>query len=184
MPVSISPAHIADQHWRAITAPDAEGSRQQRWPALRIAPLIVGAALASLGFRIAPEHIGSLLGALAIFAGLLFNVLVMLFTVRPEEDNDRMNRQAKLARRNVFYHTQYAILQAVVAILALSAMLIGTSGWSSAAPPLSLIEASEAILFAASFALHSVIFWALTDFLVTALLVLRGMDILLGRSFR
>lgn len=113
--------------------------------------------------------ISVMITALSIFAGLLINVLILIYTVsqRPQASGDQIETQrAELERRflrEIFANLSFAILMAVLCVILLVAVIFFTGNVAA------VLSALVAML--------------IVDFLLTLLMSLKRIHILLTNRF-
>jgi hypothetical protein len=136
-------------------------------------PLIVAVAIALANITLSTSAIGILIGALSILAGLLINVLVLLYTVKEVGPTETENEEQRTLIREVNANLLYAITIAVIDIVALCILpLIKGLGIPAAIKgPLDDVW-SGAIIF------------ILGNFILTLLMALKRLKVLLDLRFK
>lgn len=116
------------------------------------------AILASIiGFHIKDDYVGTLISAFAIFSGLLFNVLVLIYSITdtgPEKDEVRERLISQ-----TFANISFSVMSCLVAVMLLSILLF-VQGLAQA-----IVE--------------SLVYFIGLNFMLTMLMVLKRMHILM-----
>ncbi|MBB5041944.1 hypothetical protein [Shinella fusca] len=124
-------------------------------------PIAVAVGSAVAGFHIPDGHVGTLISAFAIFGGLLFNVLVLIYSFSSGEEEPDPVRE-ELVQQS-FANISFAVMSSLLAVMLLVVLLfVGGIGQI-------IIEA--------------VIYFVGLNFLLTMLMVLKRMHILLRGKF-
>jgi hypothetical protein len=125
------------------------------------AAFAIGAAAAC--FHIPDSHVGTLISAFAIFGGLLFNVLVLIYSFSASDpDAVDADVRARLVQQS-FANISFAVMSSLLAVMLL-VLLLFVNGIVQ-----SIIEA--------------LIYFIGLNFLLTMLMVLKRMHILLRGKF-
>lgn len=120
-------------------------------------PLIAAIGAVLLGFHIPNAHIGTLISAFAIFGGLLFNVLVLIYSFSSGE-NQRDESGQRLVRQS-FGNISFAVMSSLLAVVLLVVLLFSSGAFQM------IIE--------------GLIYFIGINFLLTMLMVLKRIHILL-----
>jgi hypothetical protein len=130
-----------------------------------VVPLGLGIGLATLDFRLNATTANGLITALAVFAGLLFNLLVLVHgLLRAATDTPRFKEERQLIRE-IYANISFAILISLGAIIVLLACLFPGPRWA-------WITGSIAAYF------------LIGNFLLTLLMVLRRVHTVLKLEFK
>jgi hypothetical protein len=121
------------------------------------------AALGSIffGFHIPNTHIGTLISAFAIFGGLLFNVLVLIYSFSSGENRRDENGQ-RLVRQS-FANISFAVMSSLLAVILLVILLFSSGVFQI------IVE--------------GMIYFVGINFILTMLMVLKRIHILLRANF-
>ena len=84
-------------------------------------PIVVATVSALAGFHVPDAHVGTLISAFAIFGGLLFNVLVLIYSFSSGEDNPDPVRE-KLVQQS-FANISFAVMSSLLAVMLLVLLL-------------------------------------------------------------
>ncbi|WP_155257438.1 hypothetical protein [Rhizobium leguminosarum] len=124
-------------------------------------PAMIAGVCWYLKLPIKDEHVGTLVSVFAIFGGLLFNILVLIYSFadRSEDPTDVRSRLVLQAFANI----SYSVLLCLVAVVLLTALLFATGQLQA------LIEA--------------LIYFVLCNFFLTMLMVLKRVHVLLREKF-
>jgi putative flippase GtrA len=142
-----------------------EGTKKTSWGDIGLMiglPICVALIAVLGGFKIGEQNIGTLISVFAIFAGLLFNVLVLIYsfsdgsTGKPDDVRSRLLAQC-------FANISYTILLALLTVVALTAMIFVTG-------PLEMV-------------IEGMVVAAIINFLLSLLMVLKRMHVLLRNKF-
>lgn len=90
-------------------------------------PVVLGALVYLVGVRVSDNAIDVLTNALAILAGLLFNLLVMLQTIKWPDEHPQKRSLLELATQS-YHNIAYAIIVSLVALVLLVVSANYTSG--------------------------------------------------------
>nr|WP_314095178.1 hypothetical protein [uncultured Shinella sp.] len=124
-------------------------------------PVVVAIGSAIAGFHVPDEHVGTLISAFAIFGGLLFNVLVLIYSFSSGAETPDVIRE-KLVQQS-FANISFAVMTSLLAVMLLVLLLfVGGLGQS-------IVE--------------SIIYFVGLNFILTMLMVLKRMHILLRGKF-
>jgi hypothetical protein len=85
-------------------------------------PLLVAAGAYFFGFKIRDNHVGTLISVFAIFAGLLFNVLVLIYSFSDSDLDGQKTLRDELLRQS-FSNISYSIVLALFTVFVLTAVL-------------------------------------------------------------
>lgn len=96
-------------------------------------PAIIAIGAAAASFHIPDNHVGTLISAFAIFGGLLFNVLVLIYSFSVGDSADDQVR-ARLVQQS-FSNISFSVMSSLLAVILL-VLLLFVSGLGQ-----SLIEA-------------------------------------------
>lgn len=124
-------------------------------------PLAVAVGSAVAGFHVPDSHVGTLISAFAIFGGLLFNVLVLIYSFSAGDEEEDVLRE-RLVQQS-FANISFAVMSSLLAVMLLVVLLF-VSGIGQ-----TIIEA--------------LIYFVGLNFLLTMLMVLKRMHILLRGKF-
>lgn len=124
-------------------------------------PIAISTAAAIACFHIPDNHVGTLISAFAIFGGLLFNVLVLIYSFSAGDPEDTVRE--KLVHQS-FSNISFAVMASLFAVMLLVVLLF-VSGVAQ-----SVVEA--------------LIFFTGINFLLTMLMVLKRMHVLLRGKFK
>jgi hypothetical protein len=129
-----------------------------------VLPVLVGGGMAAVDVLLKGSTADGLLSALAIFAGLLFNLLILIHgLLRSATDAPRFREEKRLIQE-IYANISYAILVSLVAIVVLVACLFPGPRWA--------------------WVVGSTTTYALIiNFLLTMLMVLRRVHIVLRLEF-
>lgn len=136
-------------------------------------PLAVAAAIAAADITLSTTAIGILIGALSILAGLLINVLVLLYTVKEVGPTETDNLEQRTLIREVNTNLLYAITIAVIDIVLLCILPL-ISGLDI---PFTIRGPLESIWIGA-------IVFILGNFILTLLMALKRLKVLLDLRFK
>jgi hypothetical protein len=84
-------------------------------------PAMVSVCLGFVGFNIKDEYIGTLISAFAIFSGLLFNVLVLIYSVR--DDRAEVDCVRERLVNQTFANVSFSVMTCLLAVVLLSILL-------------------------------------------------------------
>ncbi len=126
-------------------------------------PLAVGVASYLLGFCIEDKHIGTLVGAFSIFAGFLFNVIVLIYGFNPPDADTESAADQKTLLSQTFANISFSVLVSILIVVVLLLCLFAGGKWQ-------LIGSSVFMALAANFSL-------------SLLMVLKRIYVLLGLKF-
>lgn len=150
-------------------------SRRIRWDDVVIhlaVPLVSGIIAFLVKARFVSDSAAVAITALSVFVGLLFNLLVLLSTLRLANRGSLHFQKAVHLSGQILVNLEYAILSAFAAIAVLAPMVV------SITIPASLVRLNEM-----ASRLQSALFIALVaSFAVTLLMVLRRMHIAMLRN--
>ena len=98
-------------------------------------PLALGALSFFVGFELMPDAVTVLIAALAVFSGLLVNVLVLIYSLTDaavQSGRNELPRSQERLRflKEVFANLSFAILVAVFCILLLSWLIFVRGAWA------------------------------------------------------
>lgn len=98
-------------------------------------PLALGALSFLIGFQLRADDVTVLIAALAVFSGLLVNVLVLIYSladaaVRSERNEAARSQERLRFLKEVFANLSFAILVAVFCILMLSWLIFVRGAWA------------------------------------------------------
>lgn len=124
-------------------------------------PALIAISAAAASFHIPDSHVGTLISAFAIFGGLLFNVLVLIYSFSAHDRPDDQLRK-RLVEQS-FANISFAVMSSLIAVMLL-VLLLFVSGLAQ-----TLVEA--------------LIYFVGLNFLLTMLMVLKRMHILLRGKF-
>ncbi|WP_043619254.1 hypothetical protein [Ensifer sp. ZNC0028] len=124
-------------------------------------PLVLSIAAAAMQLHIRDEYVSTLISAFAIFAGLLFNVLVLIYSVsgdgkEKDEIRDRLVAQS-------FSNISFSVMSSLIAVMFLSLLLFVNGIYQS------VVEAC--------------VYFICLNFLLTMLMVLKRIHVLLRERF-
>ncbi|MCV0396181.1 MAG: hypothetical protein K5872_04605 [Rhizobiaceae bacterium] len=85
-------------------------------------PLTASLLAILFDFQIKDSYVGTLVSVFAIFAGLLFNVLVLIYSFSDEEDDDKKSIRNNLIRQS-FANISYSIIISLGVVFLLTLML-------------------------------------------------------------
>lgn len=137
-------------------------------------PLAFGAGCFALGVSLGATAVGILIGALSILAGLLINVLVLLYTVNVVGPTATELQNQKQLIVEVNSNLLYAVLIAVVSIIALCMVPLIPS----------TIPVGTEQIFQARTVFSAVIIALMGNFVLTLLMTLKRLKILLELRFQ
>lgn len=116
----IDPTPICAQHWATLVDDNTGATRPRDVVLFYGVPAVLAVALAWYGVRLSDSALGILTNALALLAGLLFNLLVLLHgLVWPPKDHP-MQQTAQRLGSHVYANIAYSILISLVALLPLA----------------------------------------------------------------
>jgi hypothetical protein len=125
-------------------------------------PVAIGVAAWFLGFEIKDQYIGTLVSVFAIFAGLLFNVLILIYSFSDANADGRKSLRDKLLTQS-FANISYAILASLLIVVILAALVFFSGGLQRFLGALAVVVA--------------------TNFLLSLLMVLKRIHVLLRDKF-
>lgn len=127
-------------------------------------PLALGAFAFLAGFQVKDEHIGTLVGAFSIFAGFLFNVIVLIYGFDPPSKEDETVDDQMLLLSQTFANISYAVIVSIaVVVILLFSLFVGGKVES--------LVSSVFVILSANFGL-------------SLLMVLKRIYVLLGLKFK
>lgn len=131
-----------------------------------IVPLMVSLIMLWFDVYIDEEAVGVLITAMAIFAGLLFNLILLVHSIIVRVPDEPPNARKRVLLRHLYANISYAILVAILCILPLLAVVLGDAveehtGW------ISMFE-----------------YFLLTNFFLTLFMILKRIHVLLAEEFR
>lgn len=127
------------------------------------APLVLSIAAFVCGFKVADDQVGTLVGAFSIFAGFLFNVIVLIYGFDPpEKGSDDSDDQRKLLSQT-FANISYSVLISITIVVTLLMSLFARGSFET-------VFSALFVLLAANFGL-------------SLLMVLKRIYVLLGLKF-
>lgn len=163
MTTKIDITAIIREHFDSLR--DASTKRVSYWDVFVMfgLPVVLGFASFAMGFQIKNEYIGTLVGAFSIFAGFLFNIIVLIYGFDPpRKDGDNAEDQMELLSQT-FANISYAVVISISIVVILIASLF-TSGC------LDEIASALAVMLFANFGL-------------SLMMVLKRIYVLLGLKF-
>jgi hypothetical protein len=128
-------------------------------------PLGAAIVLPLLNVCVSKEAASLLINALAIFAGLLLNLLVLIHSLIRRYLDPVKHRTARALLHGLYANMSYAILVAILTLIPL--VVIG------------FVKTQRTVTI-----LSAVIFFALANFLLTLLMILKRVHALLSREFK
>ena len=131
-----------------------------------VIPAIFAAGLTWLRIKITEQIANGLITALSVFAGLLFNLLLLIYDIVQKDQGAADN--AKLQRlflKEIYANISFCILISITSIILLSVFAFGIT------------------VNALAFALCFVIYFFLAVFVFTLLMVLKRVHVLLSKEF-
>lgn len=129
-------------------------------------PALIASGLVWSGVRITDQMVNVLITALSVFAGLLFNLLLLIYDIVQKDQESAPN--AKLQRRflkEIYANISFCILTSIVAIVVLSVYSFG------------------ALVAVAVSVLCFTVYLLLAVFMLTLLMVLKRVHVLLSKEF-
>lgn len=135
---------------------------RQDWIVMIGLPVASALLAGVLCFEIPDKYIGTLISVFAIFAGLLFNVLVLIYSVSDTNIDGKKSIRDRLLNQT-FSNISYSILLALITVFLLTSVLF-TSGW---------VEVVTGLLIVAVAA----------NFFLSLLMVLKRIHVLLREKF-
>ncbi|RWD80467.1 MAG: hypothetical protein E5V25_04285 [Mesorhizobium sp.] len=127
-------------------------------------PLALGVLALVVGFHVKDDHIGTLVSAFSIFAGFLFNVIVLIYGFDPPSKTDVTADDQMILLSQTFANISYAVIVSIAVVLVLLFMLFIGSG-------VQVLVSSIFVVLA-------------TNFGLSLLMVLKRIYVLLGLKFR
>ncbi len=155
-------ATLVDENTRKTSGPD--------FVVFYLLPIAAGAILIAFNLILGKTMSNVLITALAVFAGLLFNLLLLIFDIanKPRPEKEKLTADKIRYLKEIYSNIAYAILIALLAIVVILAHLLFFSLHIKLA--FSMTAFLVYILFA--------------NFLLTLLMVLKRVHVLLGTEFR
>lgn len=147
-----------------------------------VLPALAAVALCAAGLPIRGSAAGTLLSALAILAGLLFNLLALLFRSIPKPESgeaDKEHSEAELVsavRQSAYQAIAYSILVALTGIVLLAGLTLVQEG--GIGNPLLRLPAQAIALM--NVAVTGVTYFVMLNFVMTLLVVLNRVTRLAG----
>lgn len=136
-------------------------------------PLVFAGICLTSGLTLGTTAVGILIGALSILAGLLVNVLVLLYTVNVVGPSPDQKSKQQTLIIEVNSTLLYAVLVAVVAIIALCIVPVVPQA----------VKTGMRHDFAAAATFTALIIFLLGNFLLTLLMTLKRLKVLLELRF-
>lgn len=133
-------------------------------------PILASALLVGFNLILGKNTGNVLITALAVFAGLLFNLLLLIFDVtnKPRPDSEKLNAFKLKYLKEIYSNIAYAILIALVTIVVVLLHFLFIT-----------------LSFRAGFIFSAFSIYALTaNFVLTLFMVLKRVHILLGAEFK
>lgn len=156
---------IVRAHFRTLRRPKGDRMAWDDWSVFVIAPSLAATALTYGGVRLTDAATNGLLTALSIFAGLLFNLLLLAHgLVRRNEGGSWAPHDVEMMRE-IYNNISYSILLSVFTLVALLLVL--------------LLGKQPLLLTCVSW----IVFAAVANFLVTLLMILKRIHFLLTHDF-
>lgn len=114
---------IGSDHFDTLR--DAATGKLSRWDiiAMFVLPALLGLAAAIFCFVVPDEHVGTLVSVFSIFAGLLLNVLVLIYSVSDQIDGSADKDVRNSLLRESFANISYSIVVSLVVVALLTALL-------------------------------------------------------------
>ena len=129
-----------------------------------VLPLIASAALAARGWTLSREASSILITALSIFAGLLFNLLVLVHGLI-RRDDPLLQVDERVLLKQIYANISFATLISLTALVP----LVGQALWNDAGWPGRLLS--------------SLSYFLIGNFLLTLFMILKRVHTLLGNEF-
>lgn len=114
MSLKIDVRGIISAHFKTLVNDSTQKREVSDWLIFLVFPLLIAGGLVSLGAYMSEGILGTIVSAFSIFVGLLLNVIVLLFDiVRNPEQQPRKHRVVKQTLANV----SFAVILSLIAIL-------------------------------------------------------------------
>lgn len=118
---------IIGQHLDTLVHEKAGGQSTRSWEDYLLffgVPLLFGAGIVTLGVRMSDNAINICTNALAILAGLLFNLLVVLHGLALPQSGRDIAKTARRLAKQIYSNISYSIL---VSLFALASLLLASN---------------------------------------------------------
>lgn len=147
---------IVAEHYSTFRDDGANEYSAADFVVMLVVPIVVSVLASVYGVKIDDSNVGALISAFAIFAGLLFNVLVLIYSIKDKGDGDDL--KSRLISQT-FANVSFSVMLCLVGVFLMSALLFVDGVLQS------LIEI--------------VVYFLTLSFLLTMLMVLKRLHVLM-----
>ncbi|MCR9238194.1 MAG: hypothetical protein NXI17_16110 [Alphaproteobacteria bacterium] len=157
MTAKINVLVIITEHFSTFKDESTQKYSKVDFCVMLVLPATLSIIVSLSGYHIRDDYIGALISAFAIFSGLLFNVLVLIYSITGS-DGEKDDMLVRLVRQT-FANISFAIMSCLLAVVLLTVLFF--------------IDGSIQLM------IEPIIYFVGMNFMLTMLMVLKRMHVLM-----